>query len=46
VKFVVMPEQLSLINRDEKRVVEPGEFKFMVGGGSTAIKQDKTIEIK
>ncbi|WP_431217619.1 fibronectin type III-like domain-contianing protein [Puia sp. P3] len=33
VRFVVGPSQLALWNREMKRVVEPGEFKIMVGGG-------------
>jgi beta-glucosidase len=28
------PEQLSFLNRDMKRVVEPGDFDIMVGGSS------------
>ena len=38
-------ELLSLINRENKRVVEPGEFKFMVGGGSADIRKDATINV-
>ena len=45
VRFVVRNDDLTLINRDGKRVVEPGEFKFMVGGSSVDIKQDTTIEV-
>jgi beta-glucosidase len=43
VRFVVRNDDLSLINRDGKRVVEPGEFKFMVGGSSSDIQQQKTV---
>ena len=45
VKFIVVPEQLSLLNRDMKRVVEPGEFEFMVGSSSKDIKQRKSINV-
>jgi beta-glucosidase len=31
VKFTLMPEDLSFIGLDMKRIVEPGEFKVMVG---------------
>ena len=34
VSITIANERLSLINRDWKRVVEPGEFKVMVGGSS------------
>jgi beta-glucosidase len=45
VKFLVTPEQLSLINRENKRIVEPGEFKFQVGASSKDIKLEKTIKV-
>jgi beta-glucosidase len=38
-------ELLSLINRENQRVVEPGEFKFMVGGGSADIRKAATINV-
>lgn len=34
VKFALTPYQLSLLNDQMDRVVEPGEFKIMVGGKS------------
>ena len=34
VEFTVGPEELSFLNRDMHRVVEPGTFKIMVGGSS------------
>ena len=46
VKFVLTPYMLSIINRDWKRVVEPGEFKLMVGGASDDIKQTTTINVE
>jgi beta-glucosidase len=38
VTFEVGPEQLSYHGPDMKRVVEPGRFQIMVGGGSDAVK--------
>ena len=32
VKFTLQPDQLSMINRKDERVVEPGWFSFSVGG--------------
>jgi beta-glucosidase len=37
-KFRIGPEHLSLWNREMKRVVEPGEFKIMVGSSSADIR--------
>ncbi len=34
VEFALGPAELSFLNRDMKRVVEPGSFKIMVGGNS------------
>ena len=34
VEFTLGPEQLSFLDRDMHRVVEPGAFKIMVGGNS------------
>jgi beta-glucosidase len=34
VAFTLGPDELSFLNRDMRRVVEPGTFKIMVGGNS------------
>jgi beta-glucosidase len=34
VEFSIGPEELSFLNREMRRVVEPGTFKIMVGGNS------------
>jgi len=39
VKFKIGAEHLSLWNREMKRVVEPGEFKILVGSSSSDIRQ-------
>lgn len=38
VKFTLGPDALSLVNREMKRVVEPGRFEIMVGTSSTGLK--------
>ena len=43
---VIPEEHLWLINLDMKRVVEPGEFEFMVGSSSSDIRMKQTIELK
>lgn len=35
VEFTLTPDELSIWNREMKRVVEPGDFEVMVGGNST-----------
>ena len=32
VEFILKPDQLSVINNDNKRVVEPGKFQLFIGG--------------
>jgi beta-glucosidase len=34
VEFNLGPDELSFLNRDFQRVVEPGDFKIMIGGSS------------
>jgi beta-glucosidase len=46
VRFKLTPYMLSLINRDWKRVVEPGEFNIMVGASSEDVKQKTTINVE
>lgn len=43
VHFELGPDQLSLWNREMKRVVEPGEFKIMVGSSSVDIRQKGSL---
>jgi beta-glucosidase len=43
VKFIVTPEELSLWNREMKQVVEPGEFKVMIGSSSEDIRQTNSL---
>ncbi|HID30944.1 MAG TPA: glycosyl hydrolase, partial [Desulfobacterales bacterium] len=46
VKFTVTWEQLSFINRDMKRVVEPGTFEVMVGRSSEDIQLTGSFEVE
>ena len=43
VNFQLGPEQLFLWNREMKRVVEPGEFKIMLGSSSADIRQTGSL---
>jgi beta-glucosidase len=41
VDFQLGPEELSYLNRDMRRVVEPGTFRVMVGGNSVDLMETK-----
>lgn len=43
VNFKLSANQLSLWNREMQRVVEPGEFKIMVGSSSADIRQNGSL---
>jgi beta-glucosidase len=46
VHITIPNERLSLINRQWKRVVEPGEFKVMVGASSEEIRQTGSFTVQ
>ena len=46
VQFKLSPEDLSLWNLDMKRVVEPGDFKIMVGSASDDIRQEGMLTVQ
>jgi beta-glucosidase len=41
VEFTLGFDELSFLNRDMRRVVEPGTFKIMVGGNSVDLMETK-----
>ena len=45
VHFTVGPEQLSLWNREMKRVVEPGKFMIMAGSSSADIRLTDSLQV-
>jgi beta-glucosidase len=45
VEFTISPAQLSLLDRDLNRVVEPGTFQVMVGSSSEDILLEGTFEV-
>jgi beta-glucosidase len=47
IEFLLGPDELSFLNRDMHRVVEPGTFKVMVGGNSSQLTETKlTVDAK
>lgn len=45
VQFIIGSEALSLWNREMKRVVEPGDFRIMLGSSSDDIRQEGTLTV-
>lgn len=46
INFTLVPDDLMLWNRDMKRVLEPGDFKIMVGSSSEDIRQTAIFTVK
>jgi len=46
VNFTLYPDDLALWNKEMKRVVEPGEFKIMIGAASDDIRLESSFEVK
>lgn len=46
VKFILEPSHLSLLNKNMKSVVEPGEFEVLIGSSSVDIRLKKTFTIR
>jgi len=46
VQFTITPDLLSMINKNLKRVVEPGDFKIMIGSSSKNIRLMNKIKVK
>lgn len=46
VTFILLPDDLSLWNQEMNRVVEPGEFKVMIGSASNDIRLASTFEVR
>ena len=44
--FIITPEMLSMLNEKLERVIEPGEFKIMIGASSTDIRLREILGVK
>ena len=45
VTFTLLPDDLALWNKEMKRVVEPGEFKVMVGAASDDLRLESVFRV-
>lgn len=45
VRFVINPEMLSMLDYNLKKVVEPGDFRIMIGASSKDIRQRKVLNV-
>ena len=45
-EFTITPELLSMLDKDLKRIVEPGDFRIMIGASSKDIRLRGTIKVK
>jgi len=46
VSFTLTPEMLSLLDKDLKQIVEPGEFRIMIGSSSRDIRLKTVLTVK
>jgi beta-glucosidase len=46
IKFQITPEMLSMLDIDLNRIVEPGEFRIMVGASSYDIRLREIIKVR
>ena len=44
--FTITPEMLTMLNEKFESVVEPGEFKIMIGASSTDIRLREILQVK
>ena len=45
ISFVITPELLSMLNKDLKKIVEPGNFRIMIGASSRNIRLKETLTV-
>ena len=46
VSFTITPSMLSMLNKDMKTVVEPGDFRLMIGASSRDLRLKETLTVK
>ena len=46
ISFMITPQTLSMLNKDLNSVVEPGDFRIMIGASSRDIRLKETLTVK
>lgn len=46
ISFTITPEMLSMLDINMKEVVEPGEFRIMIGGSSRDLRSKEILTVK
>jgi beta-glucosidase len=46
VSFTIAPEMLSMLDKDLKTVIEPGDFRIMIGASSRDLRLKETLTVK
>ena len=46
ISFIITPVLLSMLNKEMERVVEPGDFRIMIGASSRDIRLKETLIVK
>lgn len=46
VTFIIAPEMLTMLNKDLQTVIEPGDFRIMIGASSRDLKLKQTLTVK
>ena len=46
ISFTITPQMLSMLDKDLKTVIEPGDFRIMIGASSRDIKLKETLTVK
>jgi beta-glucosidase len=46
ISFIITPEMLSMLDKDLKTVIEPGDFRIMIGASSRDIRLKETLTVK
>jgi beta-glucosidase len=44
--FTITPEMLTMLDKDLEKVVEPGDFRIMIGASSRDIRVKETLTVK
>jgi len=46
IQFIITPEMLSMLNQQLEKVVEPGDFRIMIGASSRDLKLKETLKVQ